>query len=64
LIITRAISADTHIKNSIAVTSAGVLAVIAGTDGTAFQKLVAKLGGRRSFLLVRLKLRKCIYHRM
>jgi len=45
LTITRAISTDTHIKNSITVTSAGVLAVIAGTDGTAFSETRGAAGG-------------------
>lgn len=45
LTITRATSTDTHIKNSITVTSAGVLAVIAGTDGTAFSETRGAAGG-------------------
>jgi len=43
--ITRAVSTDTHIINSITVTSAGTIAVVTGVDGTAFAETRAAAGG-------------------
>jgi hypothetical protein len=43
--ITRAVSADTHIKNSITITSAGVIAVVTGTDSTSFSDTRGAAGG-------------------
>lgn len=43
--ITRATPADTHIINSITVTAAGAIAVIAGTDSTAFSETRGAAGG-------------------
>jgi hypothetical protein len=43
--ITRATSADTHIKNSITINSAGVIAVVAGTDSTSFSDTRGAAGG-------------------
>jgi len=43
--ITRATTADTHIINSITVTAAGAIAVVAGTDGTAFSATRGAEGG-------------------
>jgi len=45
LAITRAVSTDTHMINSITVTSAGALAVVTGTDGTAFVDTRGAAGG-------------------
>jgi len=43
--ITRATSTDTHIINSITVTSAGAIAVVTGTDNTSFSETRAADGG-------------------
>lgn len=43
--ITRAVTTDTHIINSITVTSAGTIAAVAGTDGTAFSETRGAAGG-------------------
>lgn len=43
--VTRAVSMDTHIINSITVDSAGAIAVIAGTDSTAFSETRGGAGG-------------------
>jgi len=43
--ITRAVSTDTHIINSITVNSSGAIAVVAGTDGTAFVSTRGAAGG-------------------
>lgn len=45
LALTRAVATDTHIINSITMTSAGALAVVAGTDGTAFSETRGAAGG-------------------
>jgi hypothetical protein len=43
--ITRAITPDTHNINSITITAAGAVAVVAGTDGTAFSTTRGAAGG-------------------
>lgn len=43
--ITRAVSTDTHIINSITVDSSGAIAAVAGTDGTAFSETRGAAGG-------------------
>lgn len=43
--LTRATPTDTHIINSITITSAGAVAVVAGTDGTAFSETRGADGG-------------------
>jgi len=43
--ITRATSTDTHIINSVTVTSAGAIAIVAGTDGTSFSETRGAAGG-------------------
>lgn len=43
--ITRAVSTDTHIINSITVDSSGALAAVAGTDGTSFVETRGAAGG-------------------
>jgi hypothetical protein len=43
--ITRAITPDTHNINSITITAAGAVAVVAGTDGTAFSTTRGDAGG-------------------
>jgi hypothetical protein len=43
--ITRAVATDTHIINSITVDDSGAVAVIAGTDGTAFSETRGAAGG-------------------
>lgn len=43
--ITRAVATDTHIINSITIDSTGAIAVVAGTDGTAFSETRGALGG-------------------
>lgn len=45
LTITRAVASDTHAITSIAVDSTGALAVVAGTDGTAFSDTRGAAGG-------------------
>ena len=43
--ITRATPSDTHIINSITINSSGAIAVVAGTDGTAFSETRGAAGG-------------------
>jgi len=43
--VTRAVAADTHIINSVTITSAGAVAILAGTDGVAFSETRAAAGG-------------------
>lgn len=43
--ITRAVSTDTHMINSITVDSSGALAAVAGTDGTSFSETRGAAGG-------------------
>jgi len=43
--ITRAVTADTHMINSITVTAAGAIAVVTGTDGSAFSTTRGAEGG-------------------
>lgn len=43
--VTRAVAADTHIINSVVVTAAGAIEVIAGTDSTSFSETRGAAGG-------------------
>ena len=43
--VTRATPTDTHIINSVTITSAGAIAIIAGTDGTGFSETRGAAGG-------------------
>lgn len=43
--LTRAVATDTHCINSITMTSAGAVAVVVGTDGTAFSEVRGAAGG-------------------
>jgi hypothetical protein len=43
--VTRAVTTDTHMINSVTITSAGAVAIIAGTDSTAFSEVRDAAGG-------------------
>jgi hypothetical protein len=43
--VTRAVTTDTHIINSVTITEVGAIAILAGTDGTAFSETRGATGG-------------------